>query len=142
MAKTTTINKATTTTPTVSTPTKDVLTVVIVNEKGQPVSGTTVSIQPTNESGVTNSAGEVYFKLGSATKYDIKVSSGSNTVTVPYYVTKDGATRLIVNPVYVKTIEKQLQHSSLLGGGVILNGSIFIGVAIVFIVLWKMFKRR
>lgn len=88
-----------------------VLTVVVLDTESKPVSGANVSITPSNASGVTNSSGEIRFTLGNELKYNITATADGKTVTVPYYVTKDGATRLVVNPVYVKSVEAKLQPS-------------------------------
>jgi hypothetical protein len=85
-----------------------ILTVVVLDEDGQLSQGANVSISPSNSSGVTNSLGEIQFTLGNEKKYDITATAGGKTVTVPYYVTQDGATRLVVNPVHVKSVEQQL----------------------------------
>src|ERR1035437_4979436 len=108
-----------------------VLTVVVLDDKSQPVSGARVSITPSDTSAVTNSSGEVQFTLGSAIKYNVTATAGSNTVTVPYYVTKNGATRLVVNPKYVKTIEAQLHPSSFFGTGFFVTSGIVLALVIV-----------
>lgn len=84
------------------------LTVVVLDSGSKPTEGARVSITPSDASGVTNGKGEVVFILVNETRYDITASSGKKTVTVPYYVTPNGATRLVINPTYVRTIEKQL----------------------------------
>lgn len=122
-----------------------VLTVVVLDDKSQPTEGARVSIKPSNDSGVTNSAGEVQFQLGSETKYDVTASYNSKTVTVPYYVTKNGATRLVVNPTYVRTIEKQLHQFSFFNTNLFTYISIGLGLVILFFVIRKFFfskKRR
>jgi hypothetical protein len=117
------------------------LTVVVLNEKNQPADGAHVSIEPSDNSGITNSAGEIKFKLGEATKYNITASYDSTTVTVPYYVTQGGATRLIINPTYVKSIEKKL-HPSLLSSDFISFSGIGIGIIIMLVIFWKLLKRK
>jgi hypothetical protein len=117
------------------------LTVVVVDSKGQPAPGAHVSMMPSGQSGTTNVAGEVQFQLGSATKYDITATFGSSTVTVPYYVTKNGATRLVVNPVYVKSVEQKL-HPSLFSGMPIGNIVIGAGVLVFVILVWKFLRRK
>lgn len=120
------------------------ITVVVIDTKGQPASGARVSITPSDASGITNNAGEIQFKLGTATKYDITASTGSTTVTVPYYVTKNGATRLIVNPTYVRTIEKQL-HPSIFDSKIFLYTGIIVGIIVIFFIgkkLLKLLRRR
>jgi hypothetical protein len=149
MAKTTSVKSPAvkpTVTPTVTSPvtTNDLvtLTVVVVDAKGQPTSGARVSITPSNASDVTNSAGEVQFKLGTATKYDVTATYGSDTVTVPYYVTKNGATRLIVNPIYVKAIEQQLHPSPWYSSGVFMTVGIGLGIVVAFVIVWRLFRRK
>jgi hypothetical protein len=117
------------------------LTVVVVDEKGQPAVDVVVSIKPSDASLVTNNAGEVQFKLGDATKYDITASYGSSKVTVPYYVTKDGATRLVVNPVYVKSVEAKL-HPSWFTSPIALNTGAVLSIFILLFFIWKFFVRR
>ena len=117
------------------------LTVVVLDNKSNPTEGARVSIKPSDDSSVTNSIGEVQFKLGSATKYDITASYGSKTVTVPYYVTKDGATRLVVNPTYVRSVEKKL-HPFALDSGLISYIGIGLGIIILLFFVWKFFKRK
>ncbi len=117
------------------------LTVVVLDSKSNPTEGAHVSIKPSDASGVTNSAGEIQFKLGSATRYDITASNDGNTVTVPYYVTKDGATRLVINPTYVRSIEKKL-HPSFFSTNFIYGTGIFLGVVVIFFVAQKLFKRK
>ena len=118
------------------------ITVVVIDAKGQPASGARVSITPSDASGTTNNAGEIQFKLGTATKYDITASSGATTVTVPYYVTKNGATRLIVNPVYVRSVEKQLHPSFWANSNLIIDVGIGLGIIVVLVVIWKFFWRK
>jgi len=118
------------------------LTVVVLDAKSQPVAGASVSITPSDASATTNASGEAQFKLGSATKYEVTASTGNSTVTVPYYVTANGATRIIVNPIYVKSVEAQRHHSSGLGSGFLATGGIILVIIIVLVVVWKMFRRR
>jgi hypothetical protein len=118
-----------------------ILTVIVLDDKNQPTEGARVSISPSNESGQTNSAGEIQFKLGDSMKYEIKASNNSKTVTVPYYVTKDGATRLVVNPTYVRSIEKKL-HPSFFSSQFLTVAGIGLGVTIIAVVVWKLFKKR
>ncbi len=119
----------------------NILTIVVVDAKGQPTAGAKVSIKPSDASEITNSAGEAQFTLGTATKYDVTASYGSNTVTVPYYVTKNGATRLVVNPIYVRAIEKQ-QHPSFFSGGLLWGVGIGLVVIVVGVIAWRMFQTR
>jgi len=118
------------------------LIVVVVDAKSQFVSGASVSITPSDTSAVTNAAGEVQFKLGSATKYEVTVSTGNSTVTVPYYVTTNGATRLVVNPVYVKAVEAQQHRSSGFGSSFLATGGIVLAIVIVLVVVWRFFRHR
>lgn len=118
------------------------LTVVVLNEKSQPVQGANVSITPSNFSGVTNSSGEIQFTLGSATKYDVTATADGKTVTVPYYVTQGGATRLVVNPVYVKSVEAQLHQSSWISSGFVTTVGVGLGIIIILVIVWKLFRRR
>ncbi len=118
------------------------LTVVVLDAKSQPVAGAGVSIKPSDVSVVTNSAGEAQFTLGSAMKYDVTATAGNSTVTVPYYVTANGATRLVVNPVYVKTIEAQLHPSIWGNSGTLTSVGIVIGIIVVLFVVWKLFRKK
>ena len=117
------------------------ITVVVLNEKGQPVQGANVSITPSNASGVTNISGEIQFTLGGATKYDVTATTDGKTVTVPYYVIQGGATRLVVNPVYIKSIEAQL-HPPFFNLNLVSTVGIGLGIIIIFIILWKFFHRK
>jgi hypothetical protein len=117
------------------------ITVVVLNEKGQPAQGANVSITPSNASGVTNNSGEIQFTLGNATKYDITATADGKTVTVPYYVTQGGATRLVVNPVYIKSVEAQL-HPFWFNSKVVSTISVGLGIIIVFVIIWKLFRRK
>ena len=118
-----------------------ILTVVVLDENSQPAVNANVSITPSNASGVTNNSGEIQFTLGSATKYDITATANKKTVTVPYYVTNGGATRLVVNPVYVKSIEQQL-HPAWYKSGLVSTIGIGLAIVIVLVLLWKLFLRR
>lgn len=117
------------------------LTVVVQDDKSQPTEGAKVSIKPSDASGVTNANGEIQFQLGASTRYDITATYGNKKVTVPYYVTKNGATRLVVNPTYVKKIEKQL-HPSIFNSDVVTYTGIAVGVILIFFVIYKFFLRR
>ena len=117
------------------------LTVVVLNEKSQPTEGANVSITPSSTSGVTNSFGEVKFTLGNEPRYNITATADGKTVTVPYYVTEGGATRLVVNPVYVKRIEAQL-HPSFFSSNIILTIGIGLGIVIFLIIFWKFFFKK
>lgn len=121
-----------------------VLTVVVLDDKSIPTEGASVSISPSDDSGLTNSAGEIEFKLGIATKYNITASYGSKEVTVPYYVTKDGATRLVVNPTYVRSVEKKLHPYALenIDPALIRYAGVGLGVGILLVIIWKIFKRK
>jgi hypothetical protein len=118
------------------------LTVVVLDENSQPAKDAKVSVTPPNDAGVTNSAGEIQFTLnGNVTKYDVTAKAGGKTVTVPYYVTQGGATRLVVNPVYVSSIEAKL-HPWWSSSGFITGVSVGLGVIILIVVVWKLIKRR
>jgi len=119
------------------------LTVVVQDDKSKPTEGAKVSIKPSDASGVTNASGEIQFKLGNDTKYSITATFENKKVTVPYYVTKDGATRLVVNPTYVKTIEKQL-HPSIFSSKIFVYAGIIVGIILVLFVIKKLlrFRRR
>jgi len=118
------------------------LTVVVLDSESKPTEGARVSITPSDASSVTNTMGEVVFKLGTDTKYNITASSGNKTVTVPYYVTENGATRLVVNPTYVRTIEKQLHPYAFKNFSV----ATYIGIAVVILVIifliYRTFRRK
>ena len=117
------------------------LTVVVTDTNHQPAPNAQVSIEPSNASGKTNSQGEIQFKLGSASKYNVTVKLGSNTVTVPYYVTNGGAARLMVNPTYVKTVEETVARSQSLFPWLPLHADRMIGGVlgglIVLYLVWK-----
>lgn len=117
-----------------------VLTVVVLDEKNLPAVGEPVSISPLDVSKVTDMAGEVRFTLGNFMKYNITASSGDSQVVVPYYVTPNGATRLVVNPKYVKTIEAKLHpwYKSEIFSTV----SVVIGLALVVYLIWKLWPRK
>jgi len=117
------------------------LTVVVLNSKSQPAVGAKVSISPADASAVTNSLGEVHFKLGTQIKYNITASFDSNTVTVPYYVTPNGATRLVVNPTYVKSVEDKLHPSVLSPKGLAYSG-ISIVVIVIAVIVWKIILKK
>ena len=121
-----------------------VLTVVVLDDKNVPTEGATVSISPRDGSGLTNSKGEIQFKLGSDLKYEITASYNTKTVTVPYYVTKDGATRLVVNPTYVRSIEKKLHPFALenIDPTLISYAGIGLGIGILLVIIWKIIKRK
>jgi len=118
-----------------------VLTVVVVDSKSQPVSGANVSITPSNQSATTNSSGEVQFTLGTATKYNVTASADGKTVTVPYYVTANGATRLVVNPVYVEKIEQQLNPSPWYDSGIVVGIGITLLVLVALFILMRLYFR-
>jgi len=118
------------------------LTVVVLDAQSRPVSGASVSITPSDASAATNAAGEAQFTLGTAVKYDVMASAGNTTVTVPYYVTANGATRLIVNPVYVKAVEAQRHPSFWTSHGLISTTGIILGIAIVAVIIWRFFRRK
>jgi len=121
-------------------PTPSVLSIVVVDEKGQPVSGARVTINPGSVSGATDASGQYQFPLGNYPKYDITAAYGSNSATVPYYVTRDGATRLVINPVYVNTVQQQRSSWSL--SGIAKGAGIALAVAIVLVAAWKFIFSR
>jgi hypothetical protein len=127
---------------TINMNTSKTLTVVVLDGKSQPTSGANVYITPLNTSGITNNSGEVQFTLGNDSKYEVTATADGKTVTVPYYVTDSGATRLVVNPVYVKRVEQQLHPLSWFSSGVGLTTSIVLGVIIVFVIVRKLFRRK
>lgn len=131
----------TTSNPVSTTIDHSILTVIVLDDKSQPTSGAHVSITPSDASATTNSAGEVQFHLGTAIKYNVTASYGNNTVTVPYYVTKDGTARLVVNPVYVKTIQDQ-QHPQSFFSGVLPVLGIGLGIIIVVYIVWRLLRKR
>ena len=116
------------------------LTVIVLDAKSQPVAGANVSIKPSDAAVTTNASGEAQFTLGSAKKYDVTASTGNSTVTVPYYVTENGATRLVVNPVYVKSIEAKLHPS--FGSGLLPTAGIIVGLVIVIYIIWRLIRRK
>jgi hypothetical protein len=118
------------------------LTVVVLDEKSQPAKDAKVSITPSDASGTTNEIGEIQFTLsGNNTKYDITAKAGGKTVIVPYYVTRGGATRLVVNPVYVQSIEAQL-HPWWRSSSFLTTSSVVFGIIIILIIIWKFFLRK
>ncbi len=131
---------ASTTTTTTTQNSSTTLTVVVLNSKSEPVSGAKVSISPSDASGTTNGAGEIQFVLGAAKKYEITASSDGKTVTVPYYVTEGGATRLVVNPVYVQSVEARL-HRSFFTTPTFLSISGVVLIVALF-VAWRLYKNR
>lgn len=118
-----------------------ILTVIVQDDKSQPTEGARVSIRPQDASSVTNSVGEVQFKLGSDTKYEVTATYKNKTVTVPYYVTKNGATRLVVNPTYVRTIEKQLHPYAFFKSDILTYAGIILGIVILFFVARILLKK-
>jgi len=118
--------------------TQKILTVVVLDDKNKPTEGASVSITPSDAQSITNNLGEVQFKLGSDTRYQVTASYGSKKVTVPYYVTKDGATRLVVNPTYVRTIEKQLHPYALSNIDFLPFAGIGLGLIVLFFVIRRL----
>ncbi len=116
------------------------ITIIVVNALSKPVQGARLTIEPGGLSGTTDANGEYQFPIGAATKYDITASYDSNTVTVPYYVTKNGATRIVVNPVYVKQV--QAERSSGSYGHLATNIGIGIAAALLVLVIWRFFRGR
>ncbi len=125
----------------ITIPITNTLTVVVVDKEGKAVEGASVSIKPSDASLTTNKVGEVQFKLGVATKYEITATTDSAKVTVPYYVTPNGATRLVVNPVYVKSIEAQLNPSNYFSSPAIVGGGIILAI-IIFVIAWRYFRGK
>lgn len=122
--------------------TSNVLTVVVVDAKSQPTAGARVSIKPSDKTETTNSLGEARFVLGNFPKYDITATADGKTVTVPYYVTKNGSTRLVVNPVYVRTLEKQRNPTNFFKSDVFIATSCVLVVLVIVFVIWKKIKNK
>ena len=101
---------------------ENILTVIVLNTDGQPTEGARVSITPSSAVEVTNKAGEVSFKLGDALKYDVTATADGKTVTVPYYVTAGGATRLVVNPVGAYNTTQSMQFIEYRPATVLIHG--------------------
>ena len=142
MANSTTVKDSTATNITSNITSNPItITVVVIDAKGQPASGARVSITPSDASGTTNNAGEIGFTLGNATQYSVTATADGKTVTVPYYVTKGGATRLVVNPSYIKTVEAQL-HPFWFSSGIISISCIGLGIIIALVIIWKLFRRN
>lgn len=123
----------------VQTPTT--LTVIVTDHNNQPAPGARVTMAPSDATGLTDAQGQVQFKLGEALKYNVTVTLGSDTVTVPYYVTSGGSARLMVNPTYVKAVEAQNSGGFGLSGyttPLLIGGSILV----VIIIVWMIFRRR
>jgi len=119
------------------------LTVVVLDKDSKPAPGAEVSVEQTGQEGVTDISGEIELQLGRALKYDITVKNGSDEVTVPYYVTKDGATRLVVNPQYVRSVEKKQNNDfSFSDTTTLVPVGILLGVIVFIFIIWKFFKRR
>jgi hypothetical protein len=142
MAKTTSVVSSSSVVSPVTVPASNphILTVVVLNSNNQPVAGAQVSISPSDASAVTNAAGEAQFTLGTATKYSVTASADNKTVTVPYYVTANGATRLVVNPVYVQSVEAKLHPAPWYDSPFAIAGGIVLLVIILFVV-WRFFFR-
>jgi hypothetical protein len=119
-----------------------VLTVIVLDKDSNPTEGANVSIESLNTSEVTNQSGEASLILGNSKKYDVTVKLKGKTVTVPYYATEGGATRLIVNPVYIKSVESKLNPSwfSFSNNSFII--SLCFGVIILIIIIWKFLKNK
>ena len=112
-----------------------ILTIAVVDDKSQPVQGARVTINPGAISGITDSSGQYQFQLGNYPKYDITAAYGSNSATVPYYVTRDGATRIVVNPVYVNAVQQQRASSSF--SSIAKYAGIAIAIALLVVLAWK-----
>lgn len=121
---------------------QNTLTVIALDAKYQKAEGATVSIQPGDQTAVTNSAGEAQLKLGTSTKYMVTVTVGKDTVTVPYYMINGGATRLVVGPAYVKSVEQKLHPSWWVNSGLIIDVGIGLGIAVILVVVWKLFFKK
>jgi len=111
------------------------LTIVVVDAQSQPVSGARISIDPSATTGTTDASGQFVFTVGNYPKYQITASYGSNSVTVPYYVTSGGASRIVVNPVYIKQVEQQRSGSS--SSSLVLGGGIVVVIAVALVLVWK-----
>jgi hypothetical protein len=118
------------------------ITVVVLDDQNQPTAGANVSVSPSGYSGFTNASGEYRFELTDAKKYEITASYKSSTVTVPYYVTVNGAKRIVVNPTHVIAVEKQLNQVSWYKIGPVMTGGIILGVVIVLLLIWRFFKNK
>jgi hypothetical protein len=142
MVKNTSVASSTSTVAPVASPASNpgILTVVVISANNQPVAGAQVSISPSDASAVTNAAGEAQFTLGSATKYSVTASADNKTVTVPYYVTANGATRLVVNPVYVQSVEAKLHPAPWYDSPFAIAGGIVL-VIVILLVIWRFFFR-
>ena len=139
MAKTASIINHSSTAP-VSNPT--VLTVIVLNSNNQPVMGAQVSMEPSGLSGVTDLNGQVQLQLGSSSQYQVTASADNKTVTVPYYVTPNGATRLVVNPSYVESVEARMHPSPWTSPQFLWTAGIVLAVIVIAVVAWKMFRRK
>ena len=118
-----------------------ILTVVVLDENNKPKEGAKVSITPADARFVTDSNGEAKFTLSNDNKYQITASYGLKKATVPYYVTKDGATKLVVSPTYVRQVERQIQKEAILKSPFTYVG-LGIGVIVIIFVIWVIFKRK
>jgi hypothetical protein len=138
------IHSSSTTVPVAPIPTSnpETLTVVVLDAKSQPVSGAQVSITPSDASAVTDSAGEVQFQLGNALKYEVTASADNKTVTVPYYITPNGATRLVVNPTYVQAVEARLHPAPWFDSPLVVTAGIGLAIVIIAVIVWKFFRRK
>ena len=133
------VAQATPAASTQSTPTS--ITVLVVDAKSQPAKGASVSMTPSNASGLTDSSGKIQFQLGTASKYEITASAGGKTVTVPYYAVPGGASQIVVNPVYVESVEAKLRPSTALSTILPIAG-IILGLGIIGFIVWKIIQRR
>jgi hypothetical protein len=120
------------------------LTIVVTNPEGQPTAGARVELAPGGTKGVTGANGEVELKLGQAMKYDVTVKSDDGSVTVPYYVTSNGATRLVVNPTYVKSVEAKQPGALVNFASTAMPKTVWVGIGVVILVLivWKLLRRH
>lgn len=122
-----------------------ILTVIVTDEKGAKASGAKVTLNPGGTTVVTPASGEVQLKLGTASKYEVTVVLGNAKVTVPYYYKPGGATRLLVNPVYVQSVEAKVGYGNLpawLTPNVIEIAAVIFVVFLVLLTLRKLFRRR
>ena len=143
-AKPTVVHASSTATPADPVPASNpgTLTVVVLDAKSQPVSGAQVSISPSDASAVTDNAGEVQFQLGSSLKYEVTASADNKTVTVPYYITPNGATRLVVNPTYVQAVEARLHPAPWFDSPLVVTAGIGLAVVVIAVIVWKFFRRK
>lgn len=117
-----------------------VLTVVVEDTSGQPIADAQVSISPSDASGLTDGSGEIRFPLGSASMYSVTASGGGKTVTVPYYV--GGATRLVVIPVYVESVEEKMHPTPWFSSPIFIGSAIVVVVLVAAFFIVRFFRRK